>query len=83
MMPQILICLARLYLRGETSGRWTSRYVLNGDEVYDKKTDLTWERCSVGKKCDERVSCVQGFKENCPRTGQCRVDEWMADADRR
>jgi len=35
MTPQILICLAKLYLRGETSGRWTTRYVLKAAEVYE------------------------------------------------
>jgi hypothetical protein len=26
------------------------RFVANGDEVYDSKTNLTWQRCSVGQR---------------------------------
>jgi len=25
-----------------------SRYVIKGDTVYDKETNLSWQRCSVG-----------------------------------
>lgn len=35
-----------------------SRYVLDADEVYDKKTDLTWERCSVGQHWSADAGCV-------------------------
>ena len=34
------------------------RYVIQGDQVYDKKTDLTWARCSVGQRWKEGVGCV-------------------------
>ena len=34
------------------------RYVINGGEVYDKKTDLTWQRCSVGQHWKNDVGCV-------------------------
>ena len=26
-----------------------ARFIVNGGEVYDSKTDLTWQRCSVGQ----------------------------------
>lgn len=28
----------------------TSRYVIKGGELYDRKTELTWQRCSVGQQ---------------------------------
>ena len=36
----------------------SSRYVIKGGEVYDKKTDLTWMRCSVGQTWKDGVGCV-------------------------
>ena len=41
----------------------TSRYVIQNPligEVYDKKTRLTWERCSLGQRWENGVGCV-GF----------------------
>ena len=35
-----------------------SRYVIQGETVYDKKTDLTWQRCSVGQKWVEGTGCT-------------------------
>jgi len=35
-----------------------SRYAINGGEVYDNKTNLTWARCSVGQKWVEGNGCV-------------------------
>jgi hypothetical protein len=32
--------------------------MVKGDTVYDKKTDLTWSRCSVGQKWEDAVGCV-------------------------
>ena len=34
------------------------RYVIQGDTVYDKKTDLTWQRCSVGQKWKDGIGCA-------------------------
>src|ERR1700693_3521239 len=34
------------------------RYVIQGDTVYDKKTNLTWQRCSVGQRWVEGSGCV-------------------------
>ena len=39
-----------------------SRYVIQGDTVYDKKTDLTWQRCSVGQRWAEGKGCVGVIK---------------------
>jgi len=36
----------------------TSRYVIEGGVVYDRKTDLTWQRCSVGQRWDGDLGCV-------------------------
>lgn len=36
----------------------TSRYLVNGGEAYDKTTDLTWSRCSVGQRWREGAGCV-------------------------
>lgn len=40
-----------------------SRYVINGGEVYDKKTDLTWARCSVGQRWKEGIGCAGVIKQ--------------------
>lgn len=39
-----------------------SRYVIQGETVYDKKTDLTWQRCSVGQRWVEGTQCVGVIK---------------------
>jgi Protein of unknown function (DUF1566) len=41
----------------------SSRYVVKGDEVYDKKTDLTWQHCSVGQHWKEGAGCVGVIKQ--------------------
>jgi Flp pilus assembly protein TadD len=33
-------------------------YVIQGDTVYDEKSDLTWARCSLGQDWKEGVGCV-------------------------
>ena len=36
-----------------------ARFEISGDLAYDKSTDLTWQRCSVGQRFDGSVgSCV-------------------------
>jgi len=37
-------------------------YMITGGEVYDKKTDLTWARCSVGQHWSEGTGCVGVIK---------------------
>jgi hypothetical protein len=34
------------------------RYVIKDGEVYDKKTDLTWQRCSFGQQWKDGLGCV-------------------------
>ena len=41
----------------------SSRYLVKGDEVYDKKTDLTWQHCSVGQHWKEGAGCVGVIKQ--------------------
>src|SRR5690349_10677338 len=36
----------------------TSRYQIHNGEVYDTKTHLTWQRCSVGQHWKETLGCV-------------------------
>ena len=40
-----------------------ARYVLKGGEAYDKKTDLTWQRCSIGQRWKEGTGCVGVIKQ--------------------
>jgi hypothetical protein len=42
----------------QTTRTPTSRYVIKGSEVYDKKTDLTWQRCSIGQRWEDDTGCV-------------------------
>lgn len=41
-----------------TCTKQKERYVVQGDTVYDKKTDLTWQRCSIGQGWKEGIGCV-------------------------
>jgi hypothetical protein len=40
-----------------------SRYDIKGGEVYDKKADLTWQRCSVGQRWKDGTGCVGVIKQ--------------------
>lgn len=35
-----------------------SRYEARGDQVYDRKTTLTWQRCSAGQQWQADIGCV-------------------------
>jgi len=35
-----------------------SRYVIKGDTVYDRETNLSWQRCSVGQQWVDGTGCV-------------------------
>ncbi|MFI4940064.1 MAG: DUF1566 domain-containing protein [Burkholderiales bacterium] len=37
------------------------RYVIKGGEVYDKKSDLTWQRCSVGQRWVNEAKGCRGL----------------------
>jgi hypothetical protein len=37
----------------------SSRFTIMGDKVFDKKTKLTWMRCSVGSKWKDNIACNQ------------------------
>jgi hypothetical protein len=41
----------------------TTRYEVKGGEVYDKETNLTWQRCSVGQEWKEGAGCVGEIRE--------------------
>jgi hypothetical protein len=41
----------------------TDRYEINGDQVLDKETQLTWQRCAVGQKFQEGAGCVGEARE--------------------
>jgi hypothetical protein len=40
-----------------------TRLVIQGDTVYDKKTDLTWQRCSVGTRWNPTTQFCVGIKK--------------------
>lgn len=40
-----------------------SRYVIKGSEIYDKKTNLTWQRCSVGQQWIEGTGCTGNVQQ--------------------
>lgn len=40
-----------------------TRYEVNGAEVYDKETNLTWQRCSVGQQWKDGAGCVGETRE--------------------
>jgi hypothetical protein len=43
---------------GKLDSHPTSRYVLKGAKAFDKKTKLTWQRCSVGQSWRDDKGCV-------------------------
>ncbi len=46
----------------DDSPKANPRYVIKGGEVYDKETNLTWQRCSVGQHWREEGGCVGVIK---------------------
>ncbi len=61
----------------ETSQEPTDRYVITGGQVYDKNSDLTWERCSVGQEWQEGAGCVGAIEALTWREAlQQAKDDW-------
>jgi hypothetical protein len=40
------------------------RFQIAGNEVYDRKTDLTWQRCDFGQSWDEANAWCRGVKKH-------------------
>lgn len=59
--------IARLTLLGSIGISFVahagSNLVISGDTVYDKKTDLTWARCSVGLRWNSATNYCVGLKK--------------------
>lgn len=56
----------------------TGRFVVNGAEVYDTKTNLTWQRCSVGQtwqqdKCTGSVQALSWDQAKKQARGKWRL----------
>ena len=55
----------------------TVRYAIEGAVVYDKKTDLSWQRCSVGQRWENDVGCVGVIEHMTWDEAQAKaVDGW-------
>ena len=39
-----------------------THYVINNDTVYDKETNLIWQRCSVGQRWIEKKGCIGNIR---------------------
>ena len=58
----VLVCM--LPIGGASAGCYDGgkgvqhRFVLNGGEAFDRKTGLTWQRCSLGKAWDGKGGCA-------------------------
>jgi hypothetical protein len=48
-----------------------SRFEIHGETVYDKKTDLTWMRCSYGQEWSDHGGC----------SGSVRFLDWDGNGD--
>ncbi len=57
-------CWFASYRGGASAGRYDSangvqhRFVLNGADAFDRKTGLTWKRCSLGTAWDGKGGCA-------------------------
>jgi len=47
-----------------------SRYVIKGDTVYDKESNLMWQRCSIGQRWVDGTGCVGTVERFDFRTAQ-------------
>ncbi len=57
------VCLAIVAQAAPDASVVNPRYVLNGDTVYDKVANLTWQRCSVGQSWKQDSGCVGSVKK--------------------
>lgn len=58
-----LVLMTMPSAKADTLSKINSRYVIKGGEVYDTKTNLTWQRCSVGLHWTERSGCKGSAKK--------------------
>lgn len=56
-MTFLLIVLILTFLGVAQAQTVNPRFVIQGDLAYDKMTDLTWQRCSVGQTWKEGTGC--------------------------
>jgi hypothetical protein len=42
----------------EADPAFTARFTVKAEEVYDKQTDLTWQRCAVGQRWEQSSGCL-------------------------
>lgn len=55
----------------------TSQYVLQGATAYDKASNLTWQRCSVGQTWKDGAGCTGEVKVfTWPKTKEQEHDGW-------
>ena len=54
----VILGVAGGALAAQNAPAANSRYVIHGETVYDKKTNLTWQRCSLGQQWVEGTGCV-------------------------
>ena len=67
MAVKLSFAVASIALVLTSSASWatcrpTSRLTINGGEVYDNKTTLTWARCSVGQRWQDGAGCLGDVK---------------------
>jgi hypothetical protein len=61
IIPALMLALAAGMALAQPS---ESKYVIKGDEVFDRKTELTWQRCSVGQQWGgDSKACVGAVKQ--------------------
>ena len=42
------------------------RYIISGDEVYDRKTERIWKRCNYGQRWDDKEKWCKGLVKRVP-----------------
>ena len=60
LMGSVLMCSASAaYAQCTAEPRIpASRYDIQGDKVFDKETQLTWQRCALGQKWQDGAGCA-------------------------